>query len=87
MSGNWYQILCSQVYFTIEGEWDISLLVGVDEVFLGSLGVWLDGLGARLPVGRADLSVLVCELEGLHQSQGLFDGPVGQRVRALILFL
>jgi hypothetical protein len=32
--------------------------VHLGEVLLGSLGVGLDGVGALVPVGRADLAVL-----------------------------
>lgn len=51
------------------------LLVSVNEVLLRSLAVWLDGLGAGLPVGGAHLTVLVRVLERLHQPEGLFNRP------------
>lgn len=48
-------------------------LVGVDEVFLSCFGVWFDGLGARGPVGWADLAVLVRELECLDEAESFLD--------------
>lgn len=43
------------------------------EVLQASLGVGLHGVAARLPAGGADLAVLVGELEGLDEAQGLVD--------------
>lgn len=52
------------------------LLLG--EVLLGVGGV--DGVGALLPVGGADLTVLVGELEGLDDTDGLLDGAADGEV-------
>lgn len=52
------------------------LLLG--EVLLGVGGV--DGVGTLLPVGRADLTVLVGELEGLDDTDGLLDGAADGEV-------
>lgn len=43
------------------------------EVLEAALGVSLHGLATRLPAGGADLAVLVGELEGLDQAEGLID--------------
>lgn len=48
----------------------LDLLLG--EVLLLVRGI--DSIGTLFPAGRADLSVLVGELEGLDHSDGLFDG-------------
>ena len=48
-------------------------LVVVGEVGGDAGSVRLHGLLARLPSGRADLSVLVGELEGLHEPERLVD--------------
>lgn len=45
----------------------------LSEVLQAALGVSLHGLAAGLPVGGADLAVLVGELEGLDETQGLVD--------------
>jgi hypothetical protein len=43
------------------------------EVLLGGVRIGLHGEVSRLPVGRADLAVLVDELEGLNQADDLVD--------------
>ena len=40
----------------------------------------VDGVGALLPAGRADLAVLVGELESLDDSDGLLDGSADGQV-------
>lgn len=50
----------------------ISLVCSA-EVFLRLLRIGDHGLGSGLPVGRADLTVFVGELECLHQAEGLVD--------------
>lgn len=50
------------------------------EVLEGALGIGLHALGAGLPVGGADLAVLVGELEGLDEAQGLVDGAAHGQV-------
>lgn len=45
----------------------------LSEVLEAALGVSLHGLAAGLPVGGADLAVLVGELEGLDETEGLGD--------------
>lgn len=49
------------------------LTAGLGEVLQATLGVSLHGLATRLPAGGANLAVLVGELEGLDQTQGLVD--------------
>lgn len=49
------------------------LTAGLGEVLQAALGVSLHGVAARLPAGGADLAVLIGELEGLDQAQGLVD--------------
>lgn len=49
------------------------LTASLGEVLQAALGVSLHGLAARLPAGGADLAVLVGELEGLDEAQGLVD--------------
>lgn len=44
------------------------------EVLLGLLRVGLDGLAALAPVGGADLAVLLGELEGINETEGLVNG-------------
>lgn len=50
------------------------------EVLFGVLWLWDNGVGTRGPVGRTDFAVLVGELEGLEQSQGLVDGSTDRQV-------
>lgn len=50
------------------------------EVGLGSLGVGLHGICTGLPASGTHLSVLVSELEGLYQSQGLIHGATHWQV-------
>lgn len=45
----------------------------LSKVLEAALGVSLHGLAAGLPVGGADLAVLVGELEGLDETEGLVD--------------
>jgi len=54
----------------------VDLLLG--EVLELVRGV--DGVGTLLPAGRADLTVLVGELEGLDDSDGLLDGSADGQV-------
>lgn len=49
-------------------------------VLLDALGRGLDGVHARVPVGRADLAVLVCELERVNQAQGLVDAAAHRQI-------
>lgn len=49
------------------------LTTGLGEVLQAALGVSLHGLATGLPASGADLAVLVGELEGLDQTQGLVD--------------
>lgn len=58
----------------------LRLLVNLTEVLLGGVDGWLDGLRASLPVGRANLTVLLGELESLNQSQGLVHGSTDRQV-------
>lgn len=58
------------------GELSILLL----EVGLALLGVGLHGIGSRLPASRADLTVLVRELERLHQTQRLIHGAADRQI-------
>ena len=52
----------------------VSALGESREVRLGLLGVVDHGLGSRLPVGGADLTVFVGVLEGRHEAQHLVHG-------------
>ena len=45
----------------------VSLFVDIFEIGEGLGGVSVHGLGSGLPVGRADLAVLLDELEGLDK--------------------
>lgn len=72
-------------FFSIE----IRLVDGLEVVFAAS---WVGdhGLGIALgvPVGGADLAVLVGVLEGLNQAQGLVDGATdGQVVNLRATFM
>lgn len=57
-------------------------LVGVSlgGELLVALGGRLDGLVSGVPVGRADLAVLVGELEGIDQAEGLVDAAADGEV-------
>lgn len=57
-----------------------NLLVGLLEVLLGVDGVSLDGIGALLPVGGADLTVLLSELESVNESEGLLNGSADRQI-------
>ena len=46
-------------------------MVGLAEILHAALGVGLHGRSARRPVRRADLAVLIRELERLHVAQRL----------------
>lgn len=50
-----------------------GLVRDVGEVLEAALGVSLHALGALHPASRADLAVLVGELEGLNETDGLLD--------------
>lgn len=50
------------------------------EVLLAALDVWLDGVGSWSPSGRAHFSVLLDELEGLDETEGLVDGAADWQV-------
>lgn len=57
------------------------LLVGLLEVLLAANGVGLHGILALLPVGGADFTVLVGELEGVNETESFVDGaPDGKIV-------
>lgn len=52
------------------------------EVLEGVLRSSLDGCAVLVlvPVGRADFTVLVGELEGLDQTEGLFNGATDRKI-------
>ena len=50
------------------------------KIFCDSFSIGLHGLLAGFPSGRADLSVLVGELEGLHQTEGLIDSTADRKI-------
>ena len=52
---------------------NMNSLVGGGEVFLGLLDIRLDGLGTSLPVGRANLTVLISELESFNETKDFID--------------
>lgn len=52
---------------------NMNSLVGGGEVFLGLLDIRLDGLGTSLPVGRANLTMLISELESLNKTKDFID--------------
>lgn len=52
---------------------NMTILSLSSEIFQTSLGVGLHALAAVLPAGRADLAVLIGELEGLNEADGLLD--------------
>ena len=54
--------------------------MGVGEVVCDSVVVRLHGLLAGLPSGRADFSVLVGELEGLHKTQSFVDVAANREI-------
>ena len=54
------------------------------EVLDLALGVRDDGVTARGPVGRANFSVFIGELEGLHKSQSFINRPEIQRCKLFI---
>ena len=54
--------------------------LGFVEVVEGSLGVWLHGWTAGLPTSWANLAVLVGELEGLDEAEGLVDRSADGKV-------
>jgi hypothetical protein len=57
------------------------LLVAVAAVvLLNALGGGLDGVHTRVPVGGADLAVLVGELEGIDETEGLVDAAADGQV-------
>ena len=64
----------------IAGNFDVSVLQITSGVALEvldlALGVWDDGVTAGGPVGGANLSVFIGELEGLNKSQSFINGPV-----------
>jgi hypothetical protein len=49
----------------------LSVGVYLAQILLVAFGRGLDGLVARVPVGRAHLAVLVCELECVDQTERL----------------
>jgi hypothetical protein len=51
----------------------LTILSRGGKVLEAALGVSLHGLSALLPAGRADLAVLIGELEGLDETEGLLD--------------
>ena len=55
-------------------------LVSRGEVLLGLDVIGLHRLGARLPVGGADLAMLVGELECLDKAEGLIDIAANRQV-------
>lgn len=55
-------------------------LVDLGEVFLGLFNFRLDGFGTWGPVGRTNFTVLLSELEGLQQSDGLINGSTDWQV-------
>lgn len=57
------------------------LLISVPAVvLLDALGGGLDGVHAGVPVGRADLAVLVGELEGVNEAEGLVDAAANRQI-------
>lgn len=51
----------------------VGLAIGSSEVLQAALGVGLHGLATLHPAGGADLAVLVGELEGVDETDGLLD--------------
>jgi len=58
----------------------MNLGVGLLEVGFAALGVGLHGVISRLPVGGADLAMLISELEGINQAEDLIDVSADGRV-------
>jgi hypothetical protein len=54
--------------------------LGFVEVVEGAFGVGLHGGAARLPASWADLAVLIGELEGLNQTEGLIDRSANWKI-------
>lgn len=59
---------------------NINNLVDGREVLLGLLDIRLDGLGTSLPVGRADLTVLISELESFNETEDLINRATNRKV-------
>lgn len=57
-----------------------SNLVDSGEVFLGLLDIRLDGLGTSLPVGRANLTVLISELESFNETKNFINGTTNGKI-------
>jgi len=54
--------------------------VDAGKEFQAALRVSLHGSHSGLPIGGADLAVLVVVLDGLDQAEGLVDGPANRHV-------
>jgi len=59
---------------------DMVNLVDGGEVLLGLLDIRLDGLGTSLPVGRADFTVLISELESFNKTEDFVNRSTNRQI-------